>query len=229
MKQTLLFLFLSFSLNLVAQNANITLEMTVPESSATVVGDEVQVIGEGTIRNLSNEPVTVLWQRTVIELFDGWETAVCDKNLCYIPTIEEMELELDAGEESIFNVYIYPNGISGGAAIVELTATDISNTENRVSGVYSFNQTTTSTFSQRKPEIKIFPNPTTNYISVNDADIVESIIVYNIIGRPVKFFSANTGNQYNVTDLPTGMYLVRLVGENNTTLRTVRLSKRGGA
>jgi hypothetical protein len=205
------------------------LKVTVPATSLEVLGDETQVIAEGTIKNESTDSVTVRWKRNVIKLTDGWETAVCDKNLCYIPTVEEMELELAGGEESTFNIYVYPNGISGGEAIIELTATDINNPNNSITGRYEFNQNTTSTFAVKKTDIKIFPNPTTNYISLTEADEVDHIVIYNIVGRPVKMFDVNYGNRYNVIDLPTGMYLVRLMGRNDKTIKTVRLSKKSGA
>ena len=229
MKQILLLFSLFLSLSLFAQSNEVTLSMTVPEGDLTVNGDEVQVIGKGTIKNESSDTVFLTWKRTVIELSEGWETAVCDKNLCYIPTIEEMELVLAAGEESIFNIYIYPNGVSDGSAIVELTATDVNNPNNTVTGRYEFNQTTTSVFQAAQPKIKIFPNPTTNYISLTEISVVKRMIIYNIVGRPVKMFDANSTNRYNVTDLPTGMYLVRLMDKNDKTLKTVRLSKKNGA
>ena len=63
----------------------------------------------------------------------------------------------------------------------------------------------------------------------SDADQVERLIIYNIVGRPVKVFNANYTNHYDVMDLPTGMYLIRLMGEHDKTIKTVRLSKKRGA
>ncbi|MEM6319800.1 MAG: T9SS type A sorting domain-containing protein [Bacteroidota bacterium] len=226
MKQTLLLFFLSFSFFLSAQ---VTLTLTVPESSLEVMGNEDQVIAEGTIKNESTDSVTLRWTRNIKELTDGWETAVCDKNLCYIPSIGEMDLVLAGEETSIFNIYVYPFGIANGEAVVEMTLTDVSNSENTVTGTYTFNKTSTSTFSVNRPEIKIFPNPTTDYISLTQSEYVEKLVIYNIVGRPVKTFNANYGNQYDVADLPRGMYLVRLVGNNDQTIKTVRLSKKNGA
>ncbi len=231
MKRTLLLFFLTFSFYLSAQ---VTLKLTEPEGSKTALSTEEDVVAKGFIKNESDQEVTVKWSRNVVQLTDGWDTAVCDKNLCYVPTYgatseaDGTNLVLAAGEESNFDIHVYPNGLEG-AAIVELTATDVSNAENTVTGTFRFNQNTTSTFSIDKPDLKIYPNPTVNYISLSDTEQVDRLVIYNIVGRRVKMFDANYNNQYDVIDLPTGMYLVRLVDSSDRTIKTVRLSKKGGA
>jgi len=232
MKQTLLLLFLSFSVYLSAQ---VTLTLTEPTGSTDVLASDVDITAKGFIKNESDVTVTLMWQRNIVELKDGWETAVCDKNLCYVPSYSQTSaadgthLVLEPGEESNFDVHVYPDGTEG-FAVVEVTATDITNAANTVTGTYSFNrEVSTSTFSIAKPDIKIYPNPTTNYISLSNEEYVESLAIYNIVGRRVKLFNANYSNQYNVVDLPTGMYLVRLIGADDRTIKTVRMSKKGGA
>ena len=226
MKQTLLLLSILFSFTLSAQ---VSLTLSVPDSSVNVIGNEDQVIAKGTLKNESTDSVTLNWSREIVELSDGWETAVCDKNLCYIPSIAEMELVLAGGEESIFNIYIYPNNTSGGSAIVDMTITDANDANNAVSGRYEFNQNTTSTRTIVRSDVKIYPNPTADYISLTETEFVNKLIIYNIVGRPVKVFDANYSNLYNVIDLPTGMYLIRLMDRNEKTIKTVRLSKKAGA
>ncbi len=231
MKQTLLLFFLIFSISLSAQ---VTLKLTEPTGSTTVLASDDDITAKGFIKNEAEDTVTLMWKRNVIELKDGWETAVCDKNLCYIPTYGETSaadgthLVLAPGEESNFDVHVYPDGTEG-FAIVEVTATDITNSDNTVTGRFEFNQMSTNTINFNKAAIKIYPNPTVDFISISDADQVERLIIYNIVGRPVKIFDANYMNHYDVMDLPTGMYLVRLMGENDRTIKTVRLSKKRGA
>jgi len=233
MKQILLLFFLTFSFYLSAQ---VTLKLTEPEGSTTALSTEEDVVAKGFIKNESDNTITVKWKRNIVQLTDGWDTAVCDKTLCYQPAYGETSeadgtnLVLAAGEESNFDIHVYPNGLEG-SAIVELTATDVTNAENTVTGTFNFNQatTSTSTVSIAKPDIKIFPNPTTNYISLSNEAYVERLAIYNIVGRRVKLFEANYSNQYDVVDLPTGMYLVRLIGADDRTIKTVRMSKKGGA
>ncbi len=231
MKQTLLLFFLTFSISLSAQ---VTLLLTEPTGSTTALASDDDITAKGFIKNESDVEVTLMWKRNIIELKEGWETAVCDKNLCYVPSYGETSaadgthLVLAPGEESNFDVHVYPDGTEG-FAIVEVTATDITNAANTVTGRYEFNQMSTSTINLNKADIKVYPNPTINFISISEADQVERLIIYNIVGRPVKLFEANYNNQYDVMDLPTGMYLVRLMDKNDRTIKTVRLSKKRGA
>jgi len=225
MKKMLLFL-LVFSSSLVG--AQVTLTMTAPEGSKEALASEVDVVSKGFLRNDSQDTLTIMWKRTIIELTDGWETAVCDKNLCYIPSFEETSEEtgthlvLLPGEESNFDIHVYPDGTEG-AAIVDLTATDVNDPANTVSGRYTFNQATTSTRFVTKSNIKLYPNPTTQYISLMDGTDVDKLTVYNIVGRPVKSFQATSSNQYDVSNLPIGIYLVRLMNAYEQTIKTVRL------
>ena len=103
-----------------------------------------------------------------------------------------------------------------------LDATDSANTVSAATyGVRSESIANTNNFP--KPDIKIYPNPTAQYISTMDGANVDQLIVYNIVGRPVKTFKANYANQYDVGQLPIGIYLVRLLDKREQTLTTIRL------
>lgn len=78
-----------------------------------------------------------------------------------------------------------------------------------------------------KPDLSIFPNPTTEYISVKDNnDVVGHIAVFNLVGKKVKDFEFVKGDQYSVSDLPKGMYLVQIQDRNRKTLMTQKVDKR---
>ncbi len=226
MKQTLLFLFFFFSFQGFAQN--ITLSIDPNPASVEVPASEAVVIAKASIKNDSDTDRIIKWKRNIIEVTETWDISICDKTTCYQPDIEEQEFDLAAGETSNLDVYAFPN-MTEGAAIVEVTAFDAADESISVTGKYFFNADPTSTFSFKKPDVKIYPNPTAHYIALSHTEYVKQIIIYNIVGRPVKVFDADYGNRYNVADLPTGMYLVRLMDKNSQTLKTVRLSKKGGA
>ena len=77
----------------------------------------------------------------------------------------------------------------------------------------------------REEPLRIYPNPTMEYISVTENSSVAYLYVYNIIGRRVKAFPVFNGGQYNMGDLPDGMYLVSMVDAYGKVLKTVRTSK----
>ncbi|MCB0518558.1 MAG: T9SS type A sorting domain-containing protein [Lewinellaceae bacterium] len=81
--------------------------------------------------------------------------------------------------------------------------------------------------TQQPVKISIYPNPATNYISVNKAENVKQIAIFNLVGRKLKSFDdVNKDQHYDVTDLPNGMYLVRIIDNANKVITTQRISKR---
>jgi len=80
--------------------------------------------------------------------------------------------------------------------------------------------------SSIKQTIKIYPNPAFNFIGLNNVSGVGSIIVYNLVGRKMKKFTAQPDDRYDITDLPRGMYLVQLLGKNGKVVTTQRMSKK---
>ena len=74
--------------------------------------------------------------------------------------------------------------------------------------------------------ISIYPNPATDYITVNNEDAVKNIVLFNMVGRKMRTFTAEKGERYEVSDLPNGVYVVQLFGKNNKVLTTQRLTKK---
>ncbi len=81
--------------------------------------------------------------------------------------------------------------------------------------------------SNLKPDLSVFPNPTTEYISVQDKnDAVGFLSVYNLVGKKVKEFEFVKGEQYYIADLPKGMYLVQILDRSKRNLTTQKIEKR---
>jgi hypothetical protein len=78
-----------------------------------------------------------------------------------------------------------------------------------------------------KGGIAVFPNPATEYISVQDAgESIDHISVFNLVGKKVKEFEYVRGENYSVADLPKGMYLVQLLDRNKRIVKTQKVDKR---
>jgi len=79
----------------------------------------------------------------------------------------------------------------------------------------------------RSVDLAVFPNPTSEFISVSDANnIVHFVEVYSLLGKKVKSFDFLAEEKYNVGDLPKGMYLVRILDEQKSILSTKKINKR---
>lgn len=76
-------------------------------------------------------------------------------------------------------------------------------------------------------KITVYPNPATNYISIDNADNVKQIVIINLVGRKLKTFeSVQKDERYDVSELPNGMYLIQIIDNSNKILTTQRVSKR---
>ncbi|HFA51013.1 MAG TPA: T9SS type A sorting domain-containing protein [Bacteroidetes bacterium] len=80
---------------------------------------------------------------------------------------------------------------------------------------------------QQPPRLSIFPNPAIHYISINEDKNVKSITIFNLVGRKIKTFeNIRKNEQYDISTLHNGMYLVQITDYSNKILATQRISKR---
>ncbi len=78
-----------------------------------------------------------------------------------------------------------------------------------------------------QPTISIYPNPATNFISVDHDENVKSIVVFNLVGRKIISFQDIQKNEpYDVSTLPNGMYLIQVINNADKIITTQRISKR---
>ena len=76
-------------------------------------------------------------------------------------------------------------------------------------------------------KISVYPNPATDYFMLKNSENINMVIIYNIVGRQMKSYKVNsTNDRFVVSDLPKGMYVIRLTDQNNKILQTLRMNKR---
>lgn len=239
MKHTLLLIFL-FIMTMVAwAQSPITIDPN-PKSQDFAVdftGDFLDLELHTTIKNTTNQKVSLKWTRVVKNSPVEWETAVCDNNVCYTPGISSnvdasiplnMPFELEAGEsfDLIFHVYPYTTAGTGSFELIfALTSAPDTPIDTARFSTNVVANTTTSTFDIAKADVRVFPNPTTNYFELTDTRGFDRLVVYNVLGRTVRSFQAMSGQRYSLEGLPDGLYLVTMQSRNKI-VKTVRLSKR---
>lgn len=90
----------------------------------------------------------------------------------------------------------------------------------------NYSSTQNASLVSQHIDLSIYPNPATDYIGLSDNDSVGRIMLYNLVGKRMKTYDYAKGETYYVADLPSGMYLVQLIGKNNKIIATQRVSKR---
>ena len=188
----------------------------------------------GKITNNSNRSIQIKWIQTLWDQPYEWQAEISDRDNYYLAdesgyTDSEYvkSMTIEPGESFDLTIYIYPNGRAGTATY----AIDIVDAKNP-SMVLETMVYYMSVKHMEKEEalnirnVKVFPNPARDYFELTPNQLVSSLTLYNSIGQRVKTYSAERGKKYDITSIPSGLYLVELMDSNAKTLRTVRLLKR---
>ncbi|MPT33119.1 MAG: T9SS type A sorting domain-containing protein, partial [Chryseobacterium sp.] len=67
-----------------------------------------------------------------------------------------------------------------------------------------------------KKNMTVYPNPTSDYFIINNANDVVSVKVYDISGKVVKSKLEAVDNRFNISDLENGVYTVSIETKTGT-------------
>lgn len=81
-----------------------------------------------------------------------------------------------------------------------------------MSGAISVQPATSVAELQKETEVKVFPNPTADYFSIDAKQTIKSVSLINITGQLVKTYSetASQTNRFDVKALPKGIYFLTI-------------------
>lgn len=186
------------------------------------------------VTNVSDQTLSLRWLRVIDEAPAGWEFRVCDNVQCYStnvatnfnPGVIEEPLVLEPGQTSILDLHILPRQISGECQ-VSIVFSQTSSIDVPIDTAFFVIQVPTSISEAQKSQIRLFPNPATDYLTLTNDHLVDEIVLYNVVGRRVRTFEVQPGKKYFVADLPDGVYMASLVNHKEGILRTIRVGKRG--
>ena len=87
-------------------------------------------------------------------------------------------------------------------------------------GISNFNNRDTN------PEVSVFPNPTSDFITIEDKnEVVSTATIFNLLGKEVGTFNVNGLQRYDMSHLFNGIYLVQLKDKEGLILQTIRIKK----
>jgi len=227
MKKLLLFaLIFSFVATLVDAQSFTATPVTKTVKVDNLSGETTHYIE---VTNTSNKVLNLLWKRKVDFITDGWNTMICDVNLCYAPSTNEVAKTstVAAGATVEFKVLVQPNEIPGEAKVTLTIFEDGNETNTNTVDVY-FNGKTVSTKNLTEfSDLKLYPNPVTESFNLSRTDGLGKAVIYNIVGKQLKAFDLkNSSKNYNVSDLPAGMYIIRIFTDGGKVAKTLRFNKR---
>jgi len=220
-------------------------QITLTPNTAEIVGDPA-VLNEVHI-DFHNEGAnqTMTWMRTVNDIPPEWKSSVCDFNLCWADFADEPDDYFDAPADTIGTVYVkfdarnFHDGAFNpmpGCGTVEVNFFSVLDSANYNAlgvfyarlGVDAEDCKTIIASPSLENSFLIYPNPaknTVNAVASFSANIQHADII-NTTGYIVRSFNWETASgkmTFNLNDLPTGIYFIRLVNADNASIYTEKV------
>ena len=115
---------------------------------------------------------------------------------------------------NIFKLGLTEDGSVGyfNGAIDDLKIYNYTLSQAEVTSLYNNNALSVSDFSQNNLQVVLYPNPVKDVLNIESETELKSVEIYNIQGQKVK---NSNQKQTNVSDLASGIYMVRIQDVNN--------------
>ena len=222
MKHNILLVLAFFSFSaLFAQQLEYTVTPVIVNG---VTSADFEGVGHSTIKNTADTQRDFSWSMNVLDMEDSWDVALCDKNLCHDVVVTTEQFFLEADSAGRMDVHAYTN-FRDGYAIIEVVVTDMADATLQASNIYYFNADPTSTQEVKSQAIKVYPNPSNGLFSVKGEKGIARVEVFSLAGTKVSSFTYGDGQWYDISDMPRGTYLVRLVDRSGQQLVTKLMNK----
>lgn len=207
-------------------------------------GDTVKANGTGAIhidnliKNNTASSLTLSWIVTNSSVPTGWEfDGMCDNNTCYtslsyITSNPQTTAAIAAGAKisQFYASFDATNASNGSTAFITAKITDPASPNNPKYATFIATKSATGVVSVIKSddEVTLYPNPARNNLNVvfNENAGVKTIAVYNLIGKPVSTFRVSGASaQLDISDIPSGVYFIRLMDAQNRVLATRKFTR----
>jgi type IX secretion system substrate protein len=222
MKKIILATIFTFSILVIA-----SAQLSISRDTMVLSGSaDEELFGEVVLLNGADTTLDLRWVRTINILPQDWDNYFCAvPGECGLPWTDSLYFELPPATMTtgLLQCHCEPNGNAGQASI---NVDFVNNDTEEVLGsiVWICDATPVSTNELEKANIKLFPNPASDYFELVNADKVDQIIIYNILGKQVKYFGKED-ESYLIGDLVKGLYLVQLIDLDTEATKTLKLKK----
>ncbi len=230
MKNHCFFLFLALGLFLTSGTQAQSAYHLYPNPSDTITTqDTYDSPAHGEIKNVSNATISIRWERNIIYLTPNIETAVCDPNTCWFPVVSTKTFDLEPDSFGQMTVHFYNSAFDPppgqpGSGIVHVKLTNLNNPADTLTAVYTFN-TLSNTHDLPASNVKLFPNPATDFFSLTNAEDVAFIKLYALDGRLVASYKHSADNTYSIANQPVGNYVLSFEDKNGQLFQAVEIHK----
>jgi hypothetical protein len=159
------------------------------------------------IQCTANAEITIKWERIVLSMTPGCYTKVCDLFNCYLESVSTKQFPMAPGDEGYFSVYMTnPTSINCNG-VVRINLWNLDMPDDILARYFLFNQTSSVNDVFQLEEVKVYPNPATEYFTIEN-DKVARIRMTALDGREVAAFDATQTKTFSLAGQQAGMYVL---------------------
>ncbi len=231
MKQLLLLFLIVTSFGLTGQNVigfspdSIYQDLTI---------DDRLVDAKFDLTNTTDISRNLIWVFDRGDSPEEWTYQICDKWLCYQPGTESMpagadpsDIESQGSIADAFKVTLFNTGGVKGSAQTVFRVYDFSDPSTELGSInitWSV-QGGTSTIDLTETQVHVYPNPAADFFKVSATSEINTITLYDFLGRKVDNYNYSKEGEYDLTGVEKGIYYVACYDKKGETVSTKRLMK----
>lgn len=186
------------------------------------------ILAHATVCNTGKRDIQLYWKILENMAPFGWEPFFCDNNNCYGTTVDSCPINkpvvLSPGQCGLMDFHI-SSGANVECGKYDVLVWEKGNMDNNLLMSYTFNCDFSSTNNSAFSDVKIYPNPVSDFLRLSDINGISTIRIQDIIGRDVMDMKVNNAIQFDVSNLKKGIYVVSLLSENDQLLKSIRMIK----
>jgi hypothetical protein len=182
---------------------------------------EIEQILETLVKNTSTSTTTYRWVRTTLCTDPAYGNSVCIGDNCYEQTTDTKTFELAPNDSTKMSMHLWKNGTGNPVAIVEVELYPDNAPGNAVVVKFVYGICTSLTVEPGAfPDLKIFPNPTTQFLQMDNLGLATRLEVLDAKGSVVITHDLTQSQTVDVSGLASGQFIARFSddkGEKRTT------------
>jgi len=219
--------YLFFVITVVSIQFSIAQISVETDTIFTAIIEEPDLVAHNTFTNQIPQLKTFRWVREEIDITEGWSTTICDKNLCYVPSVKTAEVELGPGASSILDLHLYTNSIYDGYAFIQVKIEDVVDSTNYAYTYYLYDSSLPVSVNElNSMEFDIYPNPTDGLLYIeNSKKPIAAIKVFDVAGAELLYLPFGQKKWIEFFHLKSGNYFVQLIDNSKDILETKMIIK----
>lgn len=184
------------------------------------------------LKSNTGSPVMLNWRITGIDTSAGWHFGgFCDNNQCYTASagvlINSYSPTYGTSFEDFHVNFDGDDAPMGSSAWVQVRVFDPASGDSRNLTFIAYKSPTGVTTMPAAKTVRLWPNPASGAVNVSfDANAgIRHAVVYNTIGKMVgQYRVQGSSAKLDISNLPAGIYLLRLAGAKGEVVETKRFT-----